>query len=228
MNITKSKKFDQYDDQFQPFDLGTPQKAITSNIYVGNLAFEVTEEGLRKAFEVYGEVVSASIIVDKMSGHSRGFVFVEMKNDAEKNEAVNLWKYTKTPVVLDTRGIENYSKKTTLVSINELEEKIEGQLQPQPAPEVKRNLDKYATVQVLELEEKALLCRVEWAGRTFRYRFPNSIKENLKLEKGDRFVWYPQKRDVILPEDCMKNPPPITAEEKREIFAKLARLQEEE
>ncbi|MBW2107383.1 MAG: RNA-binding protein [Deltaproteobacteria bacterium] len=55
------------------------------NIYVGNLAFDVTEQDLRQAFEPFGEVSSVKIITDKYSGRSRGFGFVEMpvKGDGE-------------------------------------------------------------------------------------------------------------------------------------------------
>lgn len=54
------------------------------NIYVGNLAFGVTDEDLRQLFSTYGEVESASVVKDRFSGESRGFGFVEMpaKNDA--------------------------------------------------------------------------------------------------------------------------------------------------
>ncbi|MFQ6128583.1 MAG: RNA recognition motif domain-containing protein [Thermoplasmata archaeon] len=58
------------------------------NIYVGNLPREVTENELREAFEAFGEVASAKIITDKLSGVSRGFGFVEMPTDAEAQEAI--------------------------------------------------------------------------------------------------------------------------------------------
>ena len=48
------------------------------NIYVGNLAFNVTEGELKQAFEDFGEVTSAKIIKDKYSGESKGFRFVEI------------------------------------------------------------------------------------------------------------------------------------------------------
>jgi RNA recognition motif-containing protein len=54
-----------------------------TNIYVGNLAFSVTESELRSAFEEYGSVEKVSIIQDRETGRSRGFAFVEM-NDAEE------------------------------------------------------------------------------------------------------------------------------------------------
>jgi RNA recognition motif-containing protein len=56
-----------------------------TNIYVGNLSYEATEDDLRSAFEAHGEVSSVAIIRDKMSGKSRGFGFVEMP---DKNQAL--------------------------------------------------------------------------------------------------------------------------------------------
>jgi len=58
------------------------------NIYVGNLPFEVTEEILETAFAEYGEVSSARVIVDRFSGRSRGFGFVEMANDSDAEAAI--------------------------------------------------------------------------------------------------------------------------------------------
>ena len=58
------------------------------NIYVGNLAFAATEEGLQKLFEQFGTVVSVKIIKDKFSGEPRGFAFVEMSSAEEGNQAI--------------------------------------------------------------------------------------------------------------------------------------------
>jgi RNA recognition motif-containing protein len=58
------------------------------NIYVGNLSFNTDDEGLREAFEAYGEVSSAAVIKDKFSGRSRGFGFVEMPVAAEGQAAI--------------------------------------------------------------------------------------------------------------------------------------------
>jgi len=58
------------------------------NIYVGNLAWEVGDDDLRKAFEAHGKVTSSSVIKDKFSGRSRGFGFVEMENDEEAKAAI--------------------------------------------------------------------------------------------------------------------------------------------
>jgi RNA recognition motif-containing protein len=58
------------------------------NIYVANINFKATNEDLKQVFEAYGEVSSARIIMDKMSGRSRGFGFVEMPNDDHAREAI--------------------------------------------------------------------------------------------------------------------------------------------
>ncbi|TDJ19255.1 MAG: RNA-binding protein [Gammaproteobacteria bacterium] len=58
------------------------------NIYVGNLPDSLTEDDLRAAFSEFGEVSSASIIMDKMSGQSKGFGFVEMPDDSEADQAI--------------------------------------------------------------------------------------------------------------------------------------------
>ena len=59
------------------------------NIYVGNLSRETTQEDLRRAFEGFGQVASATIIKDKVSGQSRGFGFVEMPNKTEAHAAIS-------------------------------------------------------------------------------------------------------------------------------------------
>lgn len=51
------------------------------NIYVGNLSYDTTDEGLRSAFEPFGTVTSARVITDRDTGRSRGFGFVEMDAD---------------------------------------------------------------------------------------------------------------------------------------------------
>jgi RNA recognition motif-containing protein len=58
------------------------------NIYVGNLSYDAGEEDIKKAFEQFGEVVSVKIIMDRYSGRSKGFGFVEMPNDDEANSAI--------------------------------------------------------------------------------------------------------------------------------------------
>ena len=58
------------------------------NIYVGNLAGKTTEEELREAFESFGDVDTAKIIKDNITGRSRGFGFVEMPNQDEAQAAI--------------------------------------------------------------------------------------------------------------------------------------------
>jgi RNA recognition motif-containing protein len=58
------------------------------NIYVGNLSYQASEDELREAFEAFGEVVSVSIIKDKLTGQSRGFAFVEMGSDDAGRAAI--------------------------------------------------------------------------------------------------------------------------------------------
>lgn len=58
------------------------------NIYVGNLAWGITDEDLRKEFGAFGQVASATIIMDKMSNRSKGFGFVEMPQDEEAKAAI--------------------------------------------------------------------------------------------------------------------------------------------
>ena len=58
------------------------------NIYVGNLAYTVTETDLKKAFEAYGQVATANVIKDQYSDRSKGFGFVEMPDQAEAQAAI--------------------------------------------------------------------------------------------------------------------------------------------
>jgi cold-inducible RNA-binding protein len=58
------------------------------NIYVGNLSHGTSEQTLREAFEKYGQVGSVSIIMDRETGQSRGFAFVEMPDSAEAQQAI--------------------------------------------------------------------------------------------------------------------------------------------
>ena len=66
-----------------------PQKDIRMNIYVGNLSYEVTEEDLREAFEVFGDIETIKVIKDNYSGRSKGFAFVEMPSKAEAQSAID-------------------------------------------------------------------------------------------------------------------------------------------
>lgn len=58
------------------------------NIYVGNLSYTTTDDSLREAFEAFGEVSSARVILDRDTGRSRGFGFVEMPSNEEGQAAI--------------------------------------------------------------------------------------------------------------------------------------------
>ena len=57
---------------------------MSTNIYVGNLPFSATEEGIRNLFGAYGTVESVKLITDRETGQLRGFGFVEMASGGEK------------------------------------------------------------------------------------------------------------------------------------------------
>ncbi|MBI1372338.1 MAG: RNA-binding protein [Phycisphaera sp.] len=57
-------------------------------IYVGNLSFQTTEDGLRSLFGEYGEVSDAVVMIDRQTGRSRGFGFVTMPDDAAAASAI--------------------------------------------------------------------------------------------------------------------------------------------
>lgn len=59
-----------------------------ANLYVGNLSYNVTSSDLESMFSQYGTVKSAQVIADKYTSRSKGFGFVEMKNDAEAQSAI--------------------------------------------------------------------------------------------------------------------------------------------
>jgi len=58
------------------------------NIYVGNMAYDVTEEDLKKTFEAFGQVASTNVIKDQYSDRSKGFGFVEMPETSEAKAAI--------------------------------------------------------------------------------------------------------------------------------------------
>ncbi len=61
---------------------------MAKKLYVGGLSYNTTQEGLQEAFAQAGNVESAIIITDKMSGRSKGFGFVEMSTDEEAQTAI--------------------------------------------------------------------------------------------------------------------------------------------
>ena len=58
------------------------------DIYVGNLAYKTTDDDLRTLFGQYGEVTSARVVTDRVSGRSKGFGFVEMPDDTAAQAAI--------------------------------------------------------------------------------------------------------------------------------------------
>jgi RNA recognition motif-containing protein len=61
---------------------------MAKRLYVGNLAYGVTSDDLHALFEQYGAVRSAQVLIDRETGRSRGFGFVEMENDNEATDAI--------------------------------------------------------------------------------------------------------------------------------------------
>jgi hypothetical protein len=62
---------------------------VGNKLYVGNLAYSVRDESLQQAFSQYGSVTSAKVMMDRETGRSKGFGFVEMGSDAEAQAAIN-------------------------------------------------------------------------------------------------------------------------------------------
>lgn len=62
---------------------------MSNKLFVGNLAYSMTSDALRAAFAKIGDVVDANVVMDKQTGRSRGFGFVEMKNDEDAKKAIS-------------------------------------------------------------------------------------------------------------------------------------------
>jgi RNA recognition motif-containing protein len=72
------------------------------NIYVSNLGFNVQDEDLKKHFSKYGEVASVKIVIDKVTNRSRGFAFVDMKDQQAAEKAIR----ELNGLTLDNRAIK--------------------------------------------------------------------------------------------------------------------------
>jgi hypothetical protein len=88
------------------------RRFLMTNIYVGNLSFRQTEEELRTTFESYGTVASVKIVIDRETGRSRGFAFVEMPNAEEAQQAIE--------------GLNNQSVGGRQITVNEARPKPAG------------------------------------------------------------------------------------------------------
>ena len=62
---------------------------MNSRLYVGNLSYDVTTEGLRGQFAECGEVTDLHVMMDRETGRARGFAFVTMKSDADATNAIS-------------------------------------------------------------------------------------------------------------------------------------------
>ncbi len=85
-------------------------------IYVGNLNFRVTDDNLHELFSPFGEVVSATVLTDKMSGRSKGFGFVEIADDAAANAAI--------------AGLNDTDYMERKLVVNEARPRVEGERPP--------------------------------------------------------------------------------------------------
>jgi RNA recognition motif-containing protein len=75
--------------------------SMGNKLYVGNLPFSATDDGLREMFSQAGQVESAKIITDRDTGRSKGFGFVEMSTEQEASEAIKKFNGTE----LDGRAL---------------------------------------------------------------------------------------------------------------------------
>ena len=66
-------------------------KLPTNKLFVGSLSYNVTDQALADAFAQAGTVVSAKVIIDRMTSRSKGFGFVEMASQEEANRAIEMW-----------------------------------------------------------------------------------------------------------------------------------------
>ena len=62
---------------------------MSTNLYIGNLNYDTTEDTLRGVFAEYGEVESVRVITDRYTGRSRGFAFVEMASEEAAAKAIS-------------------------------------------------------------------------------------------------------------------------------------------
>lgn len=83
---------------------------MATRLFVGSLSYNVTDQMLSDAFAQAGTVVSAKVIIDRMTGRSKGFGFVEMANDEEAKKAMGIWNGKeldgRTVVVNEARPME--------------------------------------------------------------------------------------------------------------------------
>ncbi len=86
------------------------QYSMANRLYVGNLPYETTDQDLSQLFGQYGEVVESKMVTDRQTGRSKGFAFIEMKDDAQAQAAIDGLNNTamggRTIVVNEARPME--------------------------------------------------------------------------------------------------------------------------
>lgn len=84
---------------------------MAKKLYVGGLSYDTIEGTLKETFSGAGTVESATVIIDKMSGRSKGFGFVEMSSDAEAQKAIEMFNGKelegRTIIVNEARPMES-------------------------------------------------------------------------------------------------------------------------
>jgi RNA recognition motif-containing protein len=80
----------------------TKEKKMESKLYVGNLSYDTTEDGLRAKFAEAGTVVSVDMIKDRDTGRMKGFAFITMNNQEEAENAIRMFNGK----MLDNREIK--------------------------------------------------------------------------------------------------------------------------
>ena len=78
---------------------------MNNRLYVGNLAYSVTNETLIQQFSEFGNVASAKLVMDRETGSSKGFAFVEMESESDAQAAIN---------ALDGRSVEGRALKVNV------------------------------------------------------------------------------------------------------------------
>ena len=89
---------------------------MAKKLYIGGLPYSTTNDELKEFFGEAGTVSSANVIIDKMSGRSRGFGFVEMENDADAEKAIEMFNEKELGgrriIVNEARPMEDRPKRT--------------------------------------------------------------------------------------------------------------------
>ena len=64
---------------------------MVTKLFIGSLPWSVRDEALKEAFQQAGEVISATVIIDRATDRSKGFGFVEMANEEDAQKAIDMW-----------------------------------------------------------------------------------------------------------------------------------------